>query len=67
MSELSQILRFIQVAHNGWQYAEAGISKLQLVKPLKIWVNVQKFKFTTIPGLRILRVRGWLLFIVRKS
>ena len=41
---------------NGWQYAEAGISKLQPVKPLQFLINVQKFELATIPGLRILRV-----------
>ena len=44
------------IAGNGWQYAEAGISKLQLVKPLQFLLNVQKFKLPTSPGLRILRV-----------
>lgn len=46
------------LAHNGWQYAEAGISKLQLVKLLQFLLNVQKFKLPTSPGLRILRVSG---------
>jgi hypothetical protein len=39
-----------------WQYAEAGISKLQLIKPLLILLNVLNFKIPTSPGLRILRV-----------
>ena len=46
----------ISLVSNGWQYAEAGISKLQLVKPLQFLINVQKFKLPTSPGLRILRV-----------
>ncbi len=41
---------------NRWQYAEAGISKLQLVKPLYFLLNVLKFKLPATPGLRILRV-----------
>ena len=41
---------------NGWQYAEAGISKLQLIKPLQFLVNVQNIELPTAPGLRILRV-----------
>ena len=51
---------------NGWQYAEAGISKLQLVKPLQFLINVQKFKTPTSPGLRILRVTNWPLFIFKQ-
>ena len=48
---------------NGWQYAEAGISKLQLIKPLQFLVNVQNLKLPTSPGLRILRVMCWAFFI----
>ena len=47
------------ITHNGRQYAEAGFSKLQPVKPLRILVNVQKYKIPTSPGLRILRVVCW--------
>jgi hypothetical protein len=49
---------------DGWQYAEAGISKLQLVKPLQFLLNVQKLKLPTSPGLRILRVGNWPYSIV---
>jgi hypothetical protein len=48
---------------NGWQYAEAGILKLQLIKPLQFLVNVQNLNLPTSPGLRILRVRHWRLFL----
>ncbi len=50
---------FFTMPANGWQYAEGGISKLQLIKPLHFLLNVQKFKLPTTPGLRILRVSHW--------
>lgn len=44
------------MSHNGWQYAEAGISKLQLVKLLQFLLDEQRFKLPKSYGLRILRV-----------
>ncbi|MFW6225109.1 MAG: hypothetical protein ACOC4B_02475 [Bacteroidota bacterium] len=46
-----------------WQYAEAGISELKLIKTVQFLLNVQKFKLPTTPDLRVLRVTNRPLFI----